>query len=47
VSPEPPALPAELSGPLPETGAEITRIVEALRQAIRLAGLVYKAGFSS
>ena len=29
------------SGPLPETGAEIIRIVEALRRAIRLTGLAY------
>ncbi len=36
-----PALPAGACGPLPETDAEIERIVEALRRAIRLAGLAY------
>ena len=36
-----PAPPAEPSGPLPETNAEIARIVDALRRAIRLAGLAY------
>ena len=36
-----PALPSQPSGPLPETGAEIDRIVEALRRSIRLAGLAY------
>ena len=36
-----PAPPAELSGPLPETGAEIDRITDSLRRAIRLAGLAY------
>ena len=36
-----PAPPAEPSGPLPETGAEIARIADALRRAIRLAGLAY------
>ena len=29
------------SGPLPDTDAEIARIVDALRRAIRLAGLAY------
>ena len=41
VRPKLPALPPEPAGPLPETGAEITRIVETLRRAIRLAGLAY------
>ena len=36
-----PAPPAGLSGPLPETGVEIDRIADALRRAIRLAGLAY------
>jgi integron integrase len=36
-----PALPAEPSAPLPETDAEIARIVDALRRAMRLAGLAY------
>jgi len=36
-----PAPPAEPSGPLPETTAEIARVVDALRRAIRLAGLAY------
>jgi len=36
-----PAPPAEPSGPLPETGTEIARIADALRRAIRLAGLAY------
>ena len=36
--PAPPAVP---SGPLPETGVEIDRIVDALRRSIRLAGLAY------
>jgi hypothetical protein len=29
------------TAPLPETGGEITRIVEVLRRAMRLAGLAY------
>ena len=33
--------PAPPSGPLPETDAEIARIVDALRQAVRLGGLAY------
>jgi len=36
-----PAPPAEPSGPLPDTDAEIARIADALRRAIRLAGLAY------
>jgi len=36
-----PAPSAGLSGPLPETGVEIDRITDALRRAIRLAGLAY------
>jgi integron integrase len=33
--------PSENSGPLPDTDAEIARITDALRRAIRLAGLAY------
>ena len=41
VRPKLPVLPTKPSGPLPETDAEIDRIVDALRCAIRLAGLAY------
>ena len=36
-----PTPPPDPAAPLPETGAEIERIVEALRRAIRLANLAY------
>ena len=36
-----PVLPTGPAGPLPETDAEVARIAEALRRAIRLAGLAY------
>ena len=36
-----PQPPTELSGFLPETDAEIARITDALRRAIRLGGLAY------
>jgi len=35
------APPPQPSGPLPDTNAEIARITDALRRAIRLAGLAY------
>ena len=37
----PPAPPASDAAPLPDTDAEIARIADALRRAIRLAGLAY------
>ena len=36
-----PAQPPQPTGPLPDTDAEIARIVDVLRRAIRLAGLAY------